>query len=281
MGSIYALVALGFTLLINSVNIVNLAQGEFVMLGGFLIYTLVTLWGWPFWLSFPVVIVGAGIFGLLFERLGYRPLKDTGVVTIIVGTLGLSVFMKNMAVNIWGALPLPFSEPFGRRMLVLGGENGLRLVPQHLLILGLTAALVIGLHYFFRFTRIGVMMRAAAQDQVAARLMGVPFYRLTALTFALAAALGALAGVLLAPTFFITAEMGTMVGIKAFVATIVGGWGSIPGAIAGGLTVGLIEALSAAYLSSKYKDVFAFLILIVFLLFRPQGILGEKTTERA
>lgn len=277
MGSIYGLVALGFVLLVNAANIINFAQGEFVMLGAFLVLTFTTAWGIPFVASIALVIIVMGIFGMVVERVAYRPLRNTNTVTIIVSTLGLSVFLQNIALRTWGALPEYFGEPFGRQMWNLAT---LRLVPQHLLILAATCALVLLQHLFFHHTRLGKMMRATAQDKDMARLLGIDISRITALTFSFAAALGGLAGILIAPIFSISVVMGVMVGLKAFVASIIGGWGSIPGALVGGLLIGLIEVLAAAYISSLYKDVFAFVVLILFLIVMPRGIFGEKIAEK-
>lgn len=276
-GSIYALVALGFVLLVNAVNIVNFAQGEFVMIGAYLILTFSSSLDLPYPAAFLVVLAAAGLLGIIFERLAYWPLRNSGFITVIVSTLGVSVFLKNIAMNIWGPIPMFFSEPFGREALMMGG---IRVIPQHLFIIGVTILLVILQFLFFSRTRLGVMMQATAQDKVAASLMGIKVSRMTRITFAYAAVLGAVAGVLLAPVFFITTSMGGMVGLKAFVATIIGGWGSVIGAIVGGLIVGLVEVFSAAYISSLYKDVFAFIILISFLMFLPRGIFGEKISEK-
>ncbi|MHB1131431.1 MAG: branched-chain amino acid ABC transporter permease [Chloroflexota bacterium] len=278
MGSIYGLVALGFVLLVNAANVINFAQGEFVMLGAFLVFTFAELWGLPFLPAVALVILIMGLFGLLMERVAYRPLRNSSAVTIIISTLGISVFLQNVALRTWGAVPEYFGQPFGRQMIDIGN---LRLVPQHLLVLVVTAALVVLQHWFFHNTRLGKLMRATAQDKDTARLLGVNIGLMTALTFALASALGALAGVLLAPTFYISVEMGVRVGIKAFIASIIGGWGSITGAMVGGIVIGLVEVLAAAYISSLYKDVFAFVVLILVLVVMPQGIFGERVAEKA
>ncbi|HEX9014926.1 MAG TPA: branched-chain amino acid ABC transporter permease [Chloroflexota bacterium] len=278
MGSIYGLVALGFVLLVNAADIINFAQGEFVMLGAFLVFTFAEVMGVPFLLAVPLVVVVMAVFGIAMERVAYRPLRNTNAVTIIISTLGISVFLQNVAVRIWGSVPEYFGMPFGRQMMQAGS---IRIAPQHLLILVVTAALVLLQHWFFQRTRYGKLMRATAQDKETARLLGVDIARMTSLTFALAAAIGGLAGILLAPIFYISVEMGVRVGIKAFVASIIGGWGSIPGALAGGLLVGTVEVLAAAYVSSQYKDVFAFVVLILFLVVMPKGIFGEKVAQKA
>lgn len=280
MGAIYGLVALGFVLLINAVNIVNFAQGEFVMLGAFLVYTMGSpdMLGLSFPVAFVLVVAAAGVVGVAFERLAYRPLRGGDFATYLVGTLASAVVIKNLAQQIWGPVPFSYTEPFNRKALHLGSVS---IQWQHLLILAFTAVLVTGLYFFFFYTRTGKMMRATAQDRAAARLIGIRVARIGTVTFVMSTALGCLAGVLLAPVFFVNLDMGFLMGLKAFVATIIGGWGSVPGAIAGGVLVGVVEVLAAAFLNSQYKDAYAFAILILFLILRPQGIFGEKVAEKA
>lgn len=277
MGSIYALVALGFVLLVNGVNLINLAQGEFVMVGAFFAYTFSTMLGLPYWVTILGVIACSALFGIAFARIGYWPLRNAGVATAIIGTVGVSVFTKNIAMNVWGPIPIYYSEPFGRMVLQVGS---IRIVPQHLLIIGTTIALLIAVFLFFEKTRLGLMMRAVSEDKSAAALIGIKISSVTLLTFAISAVFGAIAGLLVAPVFFITVEMGTMVGLKAFIASIIGGWGSIPGAIVGGIILGILEVMSAAYVSAMYKDVFAFIFLILMMIILPRGIFGERVSEK-
>lgn len=279
MGAIYGLVSLGFVLVINAANVINFAQGEFVMLGAFLIYTLASpeMVGLPFPIAFVAVVAIGAAVGFVFERTTYRPLRNKDVGIFLVSTLAASVVIANLAQQIWGTTPYSFSQPFGNKMIQLGNVS---LVPQNLLILAFTVVLCIGLYLFFSHTRSGVMMRAAAQDRGAARLIGIRVSHFDTMAFVLSTAVGCLAGVLVAPIFFVTLDFGFLVGLKAFVAGIVGGWGSVPGAMAGGLLIGLVEVLATAYLSSAYKDAFAFLILILFLVLRPQGIFGEKVAVK-
>ncbi|MBI4491580.1 MAG: branched-chain amino acid ABC transporter permease, partial [Chloroflexi bacterium] len=223
MGSIYGLVALGFVLLVDAANIINFAQGEFVMLGAFLAYTLAALWGVPFGLSVVLAIALMAGFGLLVERLAYRPLRNAGPITVMISTLGISVFLQNAAQVVWGPYGQYFTEPFGRTILHVGD---LVIQPQHLLIIVATLVLVWGQQHFFEHARLGKLMRATAQDKEMARVLGINIGAMTALTFALAAALGGIAGILVAPVFNIDARMGMMVGLKSFVASIIGGWGS-------------------------------------------------------
>ena len=277
-GAIYGLVALGFVLLVNAVNIINFAQGEFVMLGAFLAYTFGAVLSLPFWAAFLLVLASSALIGVLFERTAYRPLRQADGPTYLVATMAASVAIRNIAQNIWGSVPFAYDEPFGRRVIALGSYI---LVPQHLFILGVTLVLVALLWLFFFHTRLGKLMRAAAQDRDAARLLGVPVRRIGTYTFMLAGATGGMAGILVAPVYFVNLDMGFIMGLKAFVAAIIGGWGSIPGALLGGLLLGLAEQMGTAYISSAYKDAFAFLVLIGFLLFLPRGLFGERVAEKA
>lgn len=279
MGAIYGLVALGFVLLINAVNIINIAQGEFLMLGSFFILTFAVTWALPLPIAFLLMLAASAVVGVVFERIAYRPLKGGDIATFIVSTLAASLVIRNVALNVWGPFPFAFRRPFEGRVWTIGT---LRVNPQHLLIIAVTGVLMVALYYFFFRTRTGKMMRAMSQDPTTASLLGIPVARLGTLTFIIAAGIGGTAGVLVAPIFFVNIEIGFAIGLKAFIATIIGGWGSVPGAIAGGIALGVVEVLAAAYLSSQYKDAFAFVFLILFLIARPQGIFGEvATVEKA
>jgi branched-chain amino acid transport system permease protein len=279
MGAIYGLVALGFVLLINAVNIINIAQGEFLMLGSFFIFTFTIMWGLPLPIAFLLLLAASAVVGVVFERVAYRPLRGGDIATFIVSTLAASLVIRNVALNVWGPFPFAFRQPFEGRVWTVAG---LRVNPQHLLIIVVTAVLMAGLYYFFFHTRTGKMMRAMSQDPATASLLGIPVAGLGTLTFIIAAAIGGTAGVLVAPIFFVNIEIGFTIGLKAFIATIIGGWGSVPGAIAGGVALGVVEVMAAAYISSQYKDAFAFVFLILFLIARPQGIFGEvASVEKA
>ena len=278
IGSVYGLVALGFVLLVNTTNMLNFAQGEFAMLGAFIMVTCVVTWGVPFIPAFLLVLVAAAIIGVIFERIAYRPLKGADGATFLAATLAAAVLIRNIGLKIWGPYPVPFHEPFGMTMITWGG---IRIRPQDLLIVGFIVVLAAALYYFFYRTRTGKIMRAMSQDRSTAQLLGVRVLAMGTLAFILASMLGATAGILVAPIYFVSLEMGFIMGLKAFVATIIGGWGSLPGAIVGGLVVGLVETFGAVYISSVYKDAFAFGLLIVFLIIRPQGIFGEKIADKA
>lgn len=277
MGSIYALVALGVVLIYNSVQTLNFAQGEFLMLGAYFMLTVSGAFDLPYVISFMIILGMMGVLGFVFEKIAYYPLRRASYVTVLVSTLGMSIFFKNLAMNIWGPLPQPYSEPFGSQVLRWDAYS---LPPQYLLIIAGTFVLVLGLFLFLERSSLGHMLRAASEDQETAGLIGIRVGRMVSLAFVAASILAGIGGVLLSPVFFVTTEMGYLVGMKAFAASIIGGFGSIPGAIIGGLVVGVTEILGASYISSTYKDVFAFLVLIFILFVRPQGFLGEKVSEK-
>lgn len=278
IGSVYGLVALGFVLLVNSTNILNFAQGEFAMVGAFVMYSLAVGWHVPYAPAFALTLLIAGVVGVVFERVAYRPMKQADIATYLAATIAASVLIRNIGLKIWGPVPYSFQQPFGMRMLVF---HGLRVRPQDLLIVAFTTVLVLALYVVLFRTRVGKKLRAMSQDRATAQLLGIRVLRMGTLTFIAASMIGAVAGVLVAPVYFVNLDMGFTMGLKAFVATIIGGWGSVPGAIAGGLVVGFVETFATAYVSSVYKDVFAFLLLIIFLIILPRGIFGEKVADRA
>ena len=282
IGGVYALVALGFVMIFRATNVVNFAQGEFAMLGA---YALVALWqGLKLDYSVAIVlalVIMAGV-GLLFEITIYYPLRNRSFLPVIIATIGASIMFQNGALAIFGPSPEKVRPVFE----TAGGASGITLGGvffdyQYLVILVVTALLV-GLQYmFFEYTILGKKMQATSQDKDMARLLGIPVVFMIALTFIYSSLLGGLSGMLVAPIFFVTHKMGATLGLKAFAATICGGFGDVRGAILGGLALGVIESFGAAYISAVYKDGFSFLVLIVFLLLRPQGIFGEKVAEKA
>jgi len=269
-GAIYALIALGFGIIYNATTIINFAQGEMVMLGALCAISVYHLYP-----SLPLALVGGvamvTLIGLVFERLALRPVKDPNPITLIIITVGGAVLIKGVAMLIWGkdAYPLP---PFsGDVPIHLGPAT---ILPQNLWVMGITAALVLGLEAFFRLTLMGKAMRACAYNTKAARLVGISAGRMVQLSFGLAAALGAGAGILIAPLTLGVYDMGTMLGLKGFSAAIIGGLGSLMGGVLGGLVLGVAEALATGLISSGYRDAVAFLLLLVVLFLRPQGLVG-------
>ncbi|MCL4370862.1 MAG: branched-chain amino acid ABC transporter permease [Chloroflexi bacterium] len=278
MGAIYGLVALGFTLIWNAVGIVNFAQGELVMLAAFVsVASMSQALHLPWAVNLLLTIIFMAGFGVLMARGIYHPLRNAPQLCAIVATLGLSIFLKNSAVLAWGPEPLADPGPLQNATVTLGSA---KIYGQHLLILVTMIVLVILQVVMFRSTAIGKAMRATAQDREVARLMGIDTDRVIALIFAYACVLAGVAGVLVAPVFYVSADMGGMVSLKAFASSIVGGFGNIPGAMIGGLILGLVDALGSYFLSSQYIDVISFGLLIAFLIFRPQGLFGEPEMER-
>jgi len=277
MGSIYSLVALSMVLIVNAVNVINFAEGEFVMLGSFLIVTTAGMWNLPYPLAILAAIIIMAAFGFIFHRITYHPLRDKGFLPFIISTLGCSLLLQNTAQVIWGPQPLYVDPPFGTEIIKIGN---LLVQPQHIFIVVVTAIALIFQYLLFERLPIGRRLRAAAQDPETASLMGIPVTKMIIFTFIWSAVLGGIAGVLFAPIFYVTTTMGLMVTLKAFASLVIGGWGSIVGAIIGGLFIGVAETLLAGYVSSVYKDAFVFLILIVFLVIRPLGLMGEREQQR-
>jgi len=277
MGAIYALIALGFVIIYNSTGAVNFAQGDFAMIGAYLYFTAAVLFHLPVWLSFVFVIVGAAVLGVIFNQTVFYPLRDKHWMIPLIGTIGASIFLPNIALNIWGPEPRPTANPFGDALVYLGE---LRISPQFLLILFVTLLLILLMYLFFSKTQFGMMMQATAQDRVMARLSGIRIKHTMAATFILSSVLAGIGGALVAPVFYVSQGMGLFVVVKAFCATIVGGFGSVPGSIVGGLFVGVVEQICAGYISDRYKDVYAFLVMILVLFIRPQGLFGEKISEK-
>ena len=276
IGAIYALVALGFAIIYNASHVINFAQGEFVMIGGMTSAVCVEA-GLALPLAAAAAIVVATLVGMLLEKFAVEPARGASVVTLIIITIGASILLRGLATLVWDkkihSLPAFTSET----PIALAGAT---LLPQVLWILGVSAVAVALLWWFFNRTLTGRAMLAVSHNRLAARLVGISVRRVLLVSFALSAALGALAGILIAPISFTSWDVGVMLGLKGFAAAILGGLGSGVGAVVGGLALGLIESLGAGYLSSAYKDVFAFLIILAALVFLPDGLFGRRAAER-
>jgi len=278
-GAIYALVALGFSIVYNASHAINFAQGEFVMVGGMCAVSLVGS-GLPLVVALPLAIAGAALVGLLVQRLALEPAQAGGradVVTLIIITIGVGLFLRGLAQVVWdkGIHPLPAFT--GSAPIAIGGAS---ILPQSLWVLGGTALAVLALGWFFGRTLYGKAMRAAAINPMAAQLMGISTRGVMRTSFALAAALGALGGVLTAPITFTSYDVGVMLGLKGFAAAMLGGLGSFGGAVAGGLLLGLLESFGAGFVSSAYKDALAFVVILGVLFLLPGGLVGARRTER-
>src|SRR6516164_6366156 len=278
VGSIYALVALGFVLIYRATNVVNFAQGDFAMLGAFAMILLAVDLNWPYWLSIIITLAGLVVFGALFNLGVYYPLRHRSFLPVIISTIGASILLENGVLFGYGPAPQSLPGMFETQGFNIGGVF---FDSQYLLILVVTVVMVALQYLFFERTLIGKKMQATSQDKEMASLLGIPVALMIMITFMYSAALGGLAGILVAPVLFVTVGMGSTIALKAFAASIIGGFGDVTGAIVGGLALGVIETFGAAYVSVPYKDAFAFLVLFVFLLVRPQGIFGERISEKA
>ena len=275
-GSIYALVALGFSIIFNASRVLNFAQGEFVMLGGMCAVSLLGM-GLPLAPALIVAVLATALAGLVLERLALARGAQNSVMTMIIITIGASILLRGLAQLVWDkrihALP-PLS---GDRPIAILGAT---VLPQSLWILGATLAIVVALRAFFLRTRVGKAMLATSHNRLAAQLCGIDVRRVVLASFGLAAALGAVAGVLVAPITYTSYDVGVMLGLKGFAAAIIGGLGSFPGAVAGGLLLGVLESFGAGFVSSAYKDAIAFAVILLVLVIRPDGLLGELRADR-
>jgi branched-chain amino acid transport system permease protein len=278
LGSIYALVALGFVLIIRATNVVNFAQGDFAMLGAYAMVTFFTILNLPYWLALILAIVAMGVIGMIFNYGVYYPLRNRSFLPVLISTLGASIFLQNTVLAIYGPQPMPLDKLINVQGYQIGGVF---LDSQYLVIVVVTVIAVAFQYFFFEHTMLGKKLQATSQDKDMARLLGIPVAWMIAITFIYSATLGGLAGILVGPVLFVSIGMGSTIALKAFAATIIGGFGDVKGAIVGGILLGIAESFAAAYISVPYKDAFAFLLLFIFLLFRPQGIFGEKVSEKA
>jgi len=279
MGGIYTLVALGYVFVWTTMGVVNFAAGEFLTFAAFVfVATFVTALDLPFAVAALAAALVMAVLGAAFSRIVFARLQRQRALVAIISTVAFGIFLKEAIRIIYGPEPILYTGPFESGTHVL---LGVRLGSQQILIFTVVLAIMAIQYVVLRYTMAGKVMRAVALDRDTAALMGIPVDKVLASTFAYSCVLSALAGVLLAPLFFVTTEMGTLVGLKGFVAMIIGGFGSVPGAILGGLLLGLVENLAAFWISSTYKDAIAFALLLAFLVVRPQGILPEQSADRA
>ena len=277
VGGVYGLIAVGFCIVYNATEAINFAQGEFVMLGGMIAASIFKTWGWPIPIIFAVAVISSLILGLFCERLTFGLSRDHHVLNLIIISLGLAIAMKGAVMIIWGKWPMELPAFSGETPLpVLGAA----LAPQAIWIVGVSVLVMLFIRFFLKKTVLGTAMRAAAADKVAASLVGISVRQASTVSFGIASAIGAVAGVILTPATLTSYEHGTMLGLKGFCAAIIGGMGNVYGGFIGGLVLGLTEAFAAGFGSSGYRDVVAFLVLILLLLIRPSGLFGETGRER-
>lgn len=277
VGSIYAIVALGFNIIYNATEIINFAQGEFVMLGGLVMVTLVNSAGIPMPLAFFITISVVTLVGLLMERAAIFPLRNTTVLRLVIITIALSILIKGLAMFIWGKNSFALPAFSGETPITFLGAT---IVPQTLWIVGITAGLVVLLSFFFNRTLIGKAMRACADNPEAASLVGINTQRMVMLSFMLSAALGAVAGMIITPAALMEYDRGALLALKGFGAAILGGLGHFYGAVAAGILLGLLESLGAGLISSAFKDAIALGVLLLVLFIKPSGLLGSAEVSK-
>ena len=275
MGCIYALVGLAFILIYNASGGLNFSQGEFVMLGAFALVTTSAIMS--YWLAVVVSAAAIGALSWIFQRALFYPLKDRSYLHFVIVTIGFSILAKNLAIIVWGPNPLKAPPMTSMNVVNIGS---VAMSPENLAIICFTAILL-GLQYVLFFhTDLGRKLRATAQNSNMAQLLGIRPRRMIGITFVMSGVIAGFAGVLLAPIFLVDSDMGGAVLLKSFIAVVIGGFGSIPGVVIGGIGIGIIEILTAVYVSSVYKDAICIAILILFLIAFPRGLLGEAVKER-
>ncbi len=284
-GCIYGLIALGFVLIYKATETVSFAQGELMMLGAFGGLACMTFIGFPFWLAVISAIAAMALFGIVLERLVIRPILGQPAFSIVMLTIGIGYVARGAITMIPGigtethTLPVPYKDVIWKFGGDANGIGALVLNAEQLVVIGATAMLCVLLFTVFRFSKVGIAMQASSQNQLAAYYMGIPVKRLNGLVWGLAAAVAAVAGLLLAPITFVHANMG-FIGLKAFPAAVVGGFGSLPGAIVGGLIIGIVESFSGFYLPDGFKDTAAYIVVLVMLMVKPNGLFGEKLRKK-
>lgn len=277
LGGGYALMGIGLTLIFGIMRVVNFAHGELYMLGAFFLFTLFSLGGVNFFAASLLAIIGVSLLGAGVERVILRPLRDQPIEIPMLAMVALSVILQNAAILIWDPSPKTISHPFSPIPMVLGPIH----VVSIRIFAGLTAvALIVGSHLFIQKSRPGKAMRATFQDKEMAELVGVDVDRIYMVTFSFGAALAGASGVLLGAVFWVYPAMGDLAALKSFAVVIMGGLGDFLGAIAGGLLLGVAENLGAGYVSSGYKDAIGFILIILLLLLRPQGLFGKRERLR-
>ncbi|MBC7342455.1 MAG: branched-chain amino acid ABC transporter permease [Clostridia bacterium] len=280
LGSIYAVIALGYTMVYGIIQLINFAHGDIIMVGAYVGFFAVAVLGWSFIPALVLAMAACTVLGVVIERIAYKPLRNSPRLAVLITAIGVSLFLENLGLRVLKTDYRAFPQIIPRDAISLFG--GLTVTYQQLLILITTILMMVLLQYVVHYTRIGKAMRAVSYDREAAMLMGISVDNTISFTFALGSALAGVAGVLLG-LYYQTCHplMGIMPGLKAFVAAVIGGIGVIPGAMAGGFLLGIVEALVAAYGSSQWRDPVVFLLLILVLLVRPTGLMGRDVGEKA
>ncbi len=277
IGMIYALIALGYTMVYGIIQLINFAHGEVFMVGAYLGLTALLLFHQPVFV-FIAAVAGTALLGFIVERFGYRPLRDAPRLAPLITAIGISFVLQNAVMLIYGPFDKSFPSLFSIKRF---SWHNVTVTHLQILIYFVSIFLMFGLHLFIQKTKTGKAMRALADDRPTASLMGIPVNRIISLTFVIGSALAGIGGVLFGVYYStINFHDGYLAGLKAFTAAVLGGIGNIPGAMLGGILLGLLEGLGAGYLSSEWKNVFAFVVLILLLLFKPSGLLGERVVKK-
>lgn len=280
LGSVYSIIALGYTMVYGIAKMLNFAHGDVIMIGGYVIFTILSVMGFPTLVAVFVGIILCTLLGVTIERVAYKPLRSASSLAVLITAIGVSYFLQNLALLIFGADAKSFTSVIKVPPLELAGGN-LTISGETLVTIPLCIIIMFSLSIFVKKSKVGRGMIAVSEDKEAAILMGVNVNRTIAITFAIGSALAAVASALMFSAYpALSTTSGAMPGIKAFVAAVFGGIGSIPGAMIGGIFLGIIEILSRAYISSQLADAIVFLVLILVLLVKPTGILGKKIQEK-
>ena len=277
IGSIYALIALGYTMVYGIAKLINFAHGDVIMVGAYISFISMKF-GLPWWLAVIISIVVCAILGVVMEKVAYKPLRKASRISLLITAIGISYLLQNAFQLIFGANPQPYHAFITLPALNLGGIS---IQANYYITFSVSVVLMILLTLFVNKTTMGKAMRAVSEDEGAAKLMGINVDTTISLTFAIGCALAAIAGILYANCYpMINPTLGSLPGIKAFIAAVLGGIGSIPGAVLGAFILGMVEAMTKAYISSQLTDTIVFAILILMLVFKPAGILGKNVKEK-
>ena len=277
IGSIYALIALGYTMVYGIAKLINLAHGDVIMVGAYISFISMKF-GLPWWLAVIISIVACAVLGVVMEKVAYKPLRNASRISLLITAIGISYLLQNLFQLIFGANPQPYHAFITLPALNLGGIS---IQANYYITFSVSVVLMILLTLFVNKTTMGKAMRAVSEDEGAAKLMGINVDTTISLTFAIGCALAAIAGILYANCYpMINPTLGSLPGIKAFIAAVLGGIGSIPGAVLGAFILGMVEAMTKAYISSQLTDTIVFAILILMLVFKPAGILGKNVKEK-
>ena len=280
LGSVYAIIALGYTMVYGIAKMLNFAHGDVIMIGAYISFCATQYWGLPPLVSVVVAMIVCTILGIVIEGLAYKPLRKAAGLAVLITAIGVSYFLQNIALIIWGSNPKVFASVLNLGSISLAGGQ-IVISSETLVTIAANIIIMVALTLFTGKTKIGKGMRAVSEDKGAAELMGINVNFTISLTFAIGSALAAIAGVLLCSTYHtLQPTTGSMPGIKAFTAAVFGGIGSIPGAMIGGLLLGIIEILGKAYVSTELGDAFVFGVLIIVLLVKPTGLLGRQIHEK-